>query len=120
LKAEAHIRVAEPQQTRQPLTGIEKEGRGISYVEDVFTDGPRRHSEFVAGQVRANELNPDFIENRGSDQQKLAYGALMIGKEAIAHTAKSEATDYFLEKLLSYVFQVKVKTGKGLTKGKKD
>jgi len=120
LKAEAHIRVAEPQQTRQPLTGIEKEGRGISYTEEPFEDGPRRHSEFVAGQVRANELNPDFIENRGSDQQKLAYGALMIGKEAIAHTAKSEATDYFLEKLLSYMFQVRVKTAKGLAKGKKD
>ena len=121
LKAEAHIRVAEPQQTREPITGKEKEGRGINYKEDRFEDGPRRHSEFVSGTVRVNEVNPDFIrETKGSEQQKLAYATLMIGKEAIAYNDRSGATDYFLEKLLSYTFQVRVKTGKGLVKGKKD
>jgi len=120
LKAEAHIRVAKPQQIRQPLTGIEKEGRGISYKQEPFEDGPRRHSEFVAGTVRVNERNPDFIrEDKGSAQQKLAYGTLMIGKEAIAYNDKSGATDYFLEKLLSYIFQVRLKTGKRLVKEKK-
>jgi hypothetical protein len=117
LKAEAHIRVARPQQTRQPLTGIEKEGRGISYKQEPFEDGPRRHSEFVAGTVRVNELNPDFIrEDKGSDQQKLAYGALMIGKEAIAYNDKSKATDHFLEKFLSYLFQVQLKARKSQPK----
>jgi hypothetical protein len=123
LKAEAHIRVAKPQQRREPITGKEGEGRGINYDEPPsgFEDGPRRHSEFVAGTVRVNVLNPDFIrENKGSDQQKLAYAALMIGKEAIAHSDTSGASDHWLEKLLSYTFQVKIKTAKGLAKGKKD
>ncbi len=121
LKTEAHIRVAEPQQTREPITGIEKEGRGINYIEERFEDGPHRHSEFVSGTVRVNELNPDFTrEKKGSEQQQLTYAALMVGKEAIAYNDKSGATDYFLEKLLSYIFQVRAKTSKGLAKRKKD
>lgn len=123
LKAEAHIQVAEPQQTREPIiTGKEGEGRGISYKDERFEDGPRRHSEFVSGTVRVNSLNTDYIREveKGSEKQNLAYIALMIGKETIANTDKSGATDYFLEKLLSYIFQVQLKTGKGLTKGKKD
>jgi len=122
LKAEAHIRVAKAQQTRQPITGIEKEGRGIRYEEVYFEDGPRRHSEFVAGIVRVNALNPDYIREveKGSEKQNLAYIALMIGKEAIAYTAESEATNHFLERILSYMFQVQLKTRKGLAMGKKD
>ncbi|MBE0430820.1 MAG: ATP-binding protein [Dehalococcoidia bacterium] len=115
LKAEAHIRVAQPEQTRQPVVGVEKQGRGISYTEGPFEDGPRRHSEFVAGQVRVNELNPDYRREvkEGSDRQNLAYIALMIGKEAIAYNDKSGTADYFLEKLLTYTFRVRAKTTRG-------
>ena len=122
LKAEAHIRVAKPQQTRVPITGEEKEGRGINYKDEHFEDGPRRHSEFVSGTVRVNDLNPDYIREveKGSEKQNLAYIALMIGKEAIAYTAESEATNHFLERMLSYMFQVQLKTRKGLARGKKD
>lgn len=119
IKAEAHIRVAEPQQTREPIIGKEKEGRGISYTEDYFENGPRLHSEFVAGIVRVNKLNPDFIRQKeGSEQQKIGYGALMIGKEAIAHSDGAGVSENFLEKLLSYMFQVQLKTRKSQLKGK--
>lgn len=114
------------------ITGERSKGEGerehlggfrITLLERDFEDGSSRHSDFLpnAGVVLINSLNPDYKRERaGPEQAKLAYAALMIGKETIIHTAKSEATDYFLEKLLSYVFQVKVKTGKGLAKGKKD
>ena len=86
---------------------------------NAFEDGPSRHSEFVSGTVRVNELNPDFVrERKGSEQAKLAYAALMIGKEAIVYNDKSRAADYFLEKLLSYLFQVRARTGEELVKAK--
>lgn len=89
-------------------------GFRISYTEEPFEDGPSRHSEFVSGIVRVNELNPDFVrEKKGSEQAKLAYATLMIGKEAVVYNDKSRAADYFLEKLLSYLFQVRVRTGRG-------
>jgi hypothetical protein len=94
-------------------------GFRISYKEERFEDGPSRHSEFVSGTVRVNELNPDFLrESRGSEQAKLAYATLMIGKEAIVYGDKSHSADYFLEKLLSYLFQVRNKTGEELVKAR--
>lgn len=92
-------------------------GFRISYKEERFEDGPSRHSEFVSGTVRVNELNPDFVrESKGSEHTKLAYATLMIGKEAIVYTDKSRSVDYFLEKLLSYLFQVRSRTGEELVK----
>ena len=94
---------------RGPLTGFR-----IAYQETPFEDGPSKHSRFLSGIVQVNTLNQDYKrEMTGAEQQKLAYATLMIGKEAIAYNDKSGATDYFLEKLLSYAFQVKVKTARG-------
>jgi len=96
-------------------------GLRIAYQETPFEDGPSKHSRFLSGIVQVNTLNQDYKrEWTGPEQQKLAYATLMIGKEAIAYNDKSGAVDYFLEKLLSYAFQVKVKTAKGPAKGKKD
>jgi hypothetical protein len=87
-------------------------GPRISYVEDDF-DGPSRHSEFIAGTVRVNKRNDDYIrEEKGSAQQMLAYAMLMIGKEAVAHSDSTGKADHSLEKLLSYLFQVQLKTRK--------
>jgi hypothetical protein len=94
-------------------------GFRISYKEERFEDGPSRHSEFVTGTVRVNELNPDFVrESKGSEQAKLAYATLMIGKEAVVYGDKSHSADYFLEKLLSYLFQVRSRTGEELVKAR--
>lgn len=96
-------------------------GLRIAYQETPFEDGSSKHSRFLSGIVQVNTLNQDYKrEMIGPEQQKLTYATLMIGKEAIAYNDKSGATDYFLEKLLSYAFQVKVKTAKGSAKGKKD
>ncbi len=86
-------------------------GPRISYVEEDF-DGPSRHSEFIAGTVRVNALNPDYMRERGPAQQKMAYAMLMIGKEAVAHSDTTGKADHSLEKLLSYLFQVQLKTRK--------
>ena len=100
---------------RERLSGFR-----IAYQETPFEDGSSKHSRFLSGIVQVNTLNQDYKrEITGSEQQKLAYATLMIGKEATTYNDRSGGTDYFLEKLLSYTFQVKVKTGKGLSKGKK-
>jgi hypothetical protein len=98
------------ERSRKPGEPGRLSGFRIGYLEEAFEDGPSRHSEFVAGTVRVNKLNPDFIRE-SSEQSKLVYGVLMVGKEAIVYGDKSHAADYFLEKLLSYLFQVKVRAG---------
>jgi len=108
LKAEAHIRVAEPEQKREPITGKEKEGRGINYQNWPFEDGPSKHSRYVSRTVQTNTLNPDYKqEMTGSDETRLAYDTLMIGKETIAYNDKTGAADEYLEKILSFYFRLK-------------
>ncbi|MFH0914561.1 MAG: hypothetical protein V1849_04665, partial [Chloroflexota bacterium] len=80
-------------------------GFRIAYQEISFEDGASKHSRFLSGVVQVNELNPDF-------RRDMDYSALMIGKEAIAYNDKSGGTDYYLEKLLSYIFQVQLKARK--------
>ena len=100
------------ERSKEPGDSIHPSSFRISYKEEPFEDGPSRHSEFVSGTVRVNELNSDFIrEKKGAEQAKLTYAALMIGKEAIVYNDESRASDRFLEKLLSYLFQLKVKAG---------
>lgn len=100
--------------TRSKTQGTEPEGMRISYSEEDFEDGPRLHSRFVAGTVQVNRLNQDFMRERSSSEEsQLAYGTLMIGKETITFNDSSGVTDDFLEKLLSYMFQVRLKTEKG-------
>jgi hypothetical protein len=95
-------------------------GLRIAYQEIPFEDGSSRHSRFLSGIVQVNTLNQDYTrEIKGPEQQKLAYATLMIGKEAIAYNDKSKATDYFLEKLLSYMFQAQLKTRKSELKLRK-
>jgi hypothetical protein len=101
--AMAYIRVAEPGPTREPITGKEKEGRGINYVEIAFEEGPSKHSRYIARLIQINTLNPDYKQLKGSNE-KTAYGALMIGKETMVNDAKSETVDYYLEKILSFHF----------------
>ncbi|MDP2930036.1 MAG: ATP-binding protein [bacterium] len=112
--------------TRGVLTGNKSKKQGdpgtkggprIAYIEEPFEDGPARHSEFVAGTVRVNTVNPDYVrENQGSIQDKLIYATLMVGKEAISLTARSDGTEHFLEKLLTYVFLVRRKAEGEITK----
>ncbi len=108
LKAIAHIRVAEPEQIREPITGKEKEGRGINYVELPFEEGSLKHSRYISRTVQINTLNSDRKQEwAGGDEAKLAYATLMIGKETIAYNDKSGVADDYLEKILSFYFRLK-------------
>ncbi len=108
-EAEANIRVAEPAERREVITGKEKEGQIINYLEMPFEDGPAKHSRYIARTIQTNELNADYKDAQVSEQTKLAYAVLMIGKETIAFNDKSEMVDEYLEKLLSFHFRLKNK-----------
>jgi hypothetical protein len=85
-------------------------GFRINYQEVSFEDGSARHSEFVSGTVRVNELNPDFVrEKKNSAQAQLVYATMMIGKEAIVYNDKLKTSDHFMEKLLTFMFKVNQK-----------
>lgn len=109
LQANASIRIAKPTGTRKPPTiGKEKEGRGINYEEIPFEEGPSKHSRYVSRIVQINTFNPDYKqEMTGSDEMKLAYATLMIGKETIAYNDKSGTVDEYLEKILTFYFRLK-------------
>jgi len=84
-------------------------GRRIGYAERAFEDGPRRHSRFAGGTVEVNTINPDYEEAARSADARLAYAALMIGKESIAWNDRTGAADDFLEKLLDFFFRLQAR-----------
>ncbi|MEK7281302.1 MAG: hypothetical protein AAB037_02985, partial [Chloroflexota bacterium] len=91
-------------------------GLRVYYEEVAFEKEPHLHSRFMAGTVQVNTHNEDFKrEQLGTEQERLAYGALMIGKETIVYNDLSWASNDFLEKMVSYLFQVKLVTGKSLS-----
>jgi len=101
---------------RSEKEGEERGGWRIAYEETHFEDEPSLHSRFLGGKVQVNDLHPDYKrEMKGTDEAKLAYATLMIGKETIAYQDKTKGTDDLLEKFLSFLFQVRAKTGKSST-----
>ncbi len=112
LKTEAHVRVAEPEQAREPKgPGRDKEGPRINYVEKSFEEGASKHSRYISRVIEINDLNEDYKQevHNGSEQTQLTYATLMIGKETIAYNDKSGAADDYLEKILSFYFRLKNK-----------
>lgn len=117
----AHIRIAEPEGQRiSKSPGMEKEGSRINYEEKPFEEGPLKHSRYISRTIQINTLNSDYKrETMGSDEAKLAYAALMIGKETIAFNDKTGIVDDYLEKMLSFYFKLKcnlVRTSPGTVK----
>lgn len=98
----------ESERWRDPGDKAAPGGRRFGYEEVPFEDGPEKHSRFRDGRVQANQLNPDYKrEMEGPEEAKLAYAALMIGKEIVAYNDRSRACDEYLEKLLCYYFRLK-------------
>jgi len=96
------------ERSSQPGDRPERQGPRIRYEEIAFPNGSRLHSKYVTGVVLGNTLNPDHKQEIASGPEaKLAYAALLIGKEAIAFDDKSGVSDEQLEKLLSYHFRLK-------------
>jgi hypothetical protein len=81
-------------------------GRRIKYEEVPFDTGSTAHSRFVQGVVQANTLHPDFQDAARSTDSRLAYAALMIGKESIAFNDRSGPAGDYLEKLLDFYFKL--------------
>jgi hypothetical protein len=81
-------------------------GRRIRYEEVPFEAGSTAHSRFVSGVVQANALHPDFQQAARSGDARLAYAALMIGKESIAFNDRTGTAGDFLEKLLDFYFKL--------------
>jgi hypothetical protein len=109
-----HSRVSHPSGrtdgTKSKDSGREKREGGlrVSLAEMPFEEGPSEHSRFVSGVVQVNTSNPDYrVEHKRSPDAALAYDVLMIGKETIAYTDHSRWANYYLEKLLSFHFQVR-------------
>ena len=89
-----------------PGTNPSARGRRIRYEEVPFEAGSRAHSRFVSGVVQANTLHADFREAARSGDARLAYAALMIGKESIAFNDRTGTSGDFLEKLLDFYFKL--------------
>jgi Histidine kinase-, DNA gyrase B-, and HSP90-like ATPase len=95
-----------PGDTRSPR------GRRIKYEEVPFEAGSTAHSRFVQGVVQANTLHPDFLDAARSTDSRLAYAALMIGKESIAYNDRTGTAGEFLEKLLDFYFKLQSRKAK--------
>jgi len=109
--AKAHIRIAEPEQKREPKSpGVQREGPRITYEEISFEDGSLKHSRYISRKIQINELNKDYVQEvkiTKSKQAQLTYATLMIGKETLVHDAKNEVVDDYLEKMLTFYFRLK-------------
>jgi hypothetical protein len=66
----------------------------------------------VAGVVQVNMLHPDYQQAARSIDARLAYAALMIGKESIAWNDRSGSAGDFLEKLLDFYFKLQGRRSK--------
>ena len=89
-----------------PGAELSPRGHRIRYEEVPFEPGSTAHSRFVSGVVQANTLHPDFQQAARSGDARLAYAALMIGKESIAFNDRTGAAGDFLEKLLDFYFKL--------------
>ena len=110
-------RGGEPPKTSGNVSSIH--GRRIRYEEVPFEAGSTAHSRFVSGVVQANALHPDFQQAARSGDRRLAYAALMIGKESIAFNDRTGTVGDFLEKLLDFYFKLRARESKTSKKSKK-
>ena len=87
-------------------------GQRVRYEEIPFEAGSPAHSRFASGVVQANTLHPDFQQSARSADSRLAYAALMIGKESIAFNDRTGTAGDFLEKLLDFYFKLGARKSK--------
>ena len=90
----------------------------MGYEEVPFETGSRAHSRFVAGVIQVNTLHADYQAAAGAADARLAYAALMIGKESIAWNDRSGAAGDFLEKLLDFSFKLQARKARKGRRGR--
>jgi len=81
-------------------------GTHIRYEEVAFENNSAAHSRFASGVVQANILHPDYVQAARTAEGRLAYAALMIGKETIAFNDRTGMAGDFLEKKLGFYFKL--------------
>jgi hypothetical protein len=59
--------------------------------------------------VQANTLHPDYQHAARSADARMAYAALLIGKESIAFNDRTGTAGDFLEKLLDFSFKLQAR-----------
>lgn len=102
------------ERSKEPGERREPRSLRINYEEKPFEDGSSRHSRFLGGVIQANTLNPDYLQEwAGPEEAKLAYAALIIGKETVTYNDKSGGSDDYLEKLLGFYFKLKARIAPG-------
>jgi Histidine kinase-, DNA gyrase B-, and HSP90-like ATPase len=106
-KAGTRARSAKPGDKRSPP------GTRIRYEEVPFESGSTAHSRFADGVVQANTLHADYAAASRSGDTRLAYAALLIGKETIAFNDRSGTAGDYLEKLLDFYFKLTKHTHRG-------
>lgn len=94
----------------QPGTRRSPSGTRIRYEEVPFEQSSALHSRFVEGIVQANTLHADYLAAARSGDSRLAYAALVIGKETIAFNDRSGAAGDYLEKMLDFYFKLQHRT----------
>lgn len=95
---------------KDPGDRVSPRGHRIRYEEVPFENGSRAHSRFIAGVVQANTLHPDYQQAASRADSRLAYAAVLIGKETIAFNDRSGSAGDFLEKLLDFWFKLQART----------
>lgn len=113
--AEATSRSKRPRATRSPAGQGDlpsPRGHRIRYEELPFEPGSRAHSRFASGTVQVNTLHPDYERAARGVEARLAYAALMIGKESIAWNDRSGTAADFLERLLDFYFKLQARQSK--------
>ena len=101
-------------QSARPGTDPSPRGHRIRYEEVAFEAGSRAHSRFVSGVVQANSLHPDYLTAARSTDSRLAYAALLIGKESIGFNDRTGTAGDYLEKLLDFHFRLQTRKRPGL------
>ncbi|MBI3265254.1 MAG: hypothetical protein HYZ58_19165, partial [Acidobacteria bacterium] len=97
------------QRPKDPGQKSSPRGQRIGYREVPFENGSRAHSRFASGVVEANTLHPDYVVAARAPESRLAYAALLIGKETIAFNDRTGAVGDFLEKLLDFSFTLQAR-----------
>jgi len=98
------------ERSRQSGDRADSKGFRVSFNEVGFEDSTTRHSRYLraTGVVEVNVRNKDYRDAK-SRQDALSYGAIMIGKETITYNSEGPAVDDSMEKLLSFIFDVRRK-----------
>ncbi len=95
-------------QVTRPVGRTPSHRRQVVHARGVpFQGNLLKHSRVYDGVVEINTESPDYLAMmEGPKAQRVAYLAMMLGKEVIAHNEQKVPDDEALEKMLTYSLRV--------------